>query len=419
MAVKAIRLNSRIRKVALLLTGAFLLLAAFFVLKWQIASAAVATVEQKELAEVLIKLAPDDPQIHLRLAHLLEKSFKQEDIERAIHHYKRTVELSPYDYRFWLALGLAIERNQGSAEAEKFLKRAVELAPNYAQVHWILGNNFLRQRKRDEALQEIKTAIEANNAIAEGAMATVWQVLDGDLDTILEKIGDSGSVRAALSLVLAREKRLDEAFLIWSTLSDQEKRDVFRGASDKLLDFFYQEKRFHLILKAQRDLGISDANFDSIKNGGFEESIVDRDKIFDWRVSDGFLPQIGISRNQKYSGEQSLLMIFDSPTQKDLRFIEQTVAVFPNSEYTLKLFVRSDLESQNSVRWDIIDAVEGKILGQTEFLPKKSDWMLIKAKFKTSDKTEAITIRLSYPSCLMLGCPVLGKIWFDDFTLEK
>lgn len=418
MAVRIIKLDSGAKRAIPILVTLFVLLATFFVLKWFIADAAVGNASQKEVAEVLVYLAPDNPITHNALALILEKSFMEEDLKSSLFHHKRAVELSPYDYRFWLDLGMATDKYADPAEAESYLRKAVELAPHYARAHWALGNNLLRQGKTEEAINEIKQAVEADKQISVAAVAVLWQFLNGDYQKVLTYVGDSSAVRLALSSVLARDGREEEAFLVWNELNLTEKKES--ELSKELLNHFLSKRKFHIALKILKQMGDQESDFEKIRNPSFEEVIKTKgENIFDWRITNGLSPQIGINRDQKINGEQSLFMFFDGTERDNLRFIEQTIAVSPNSEYKLKFFFRTNLKSQNTMFWQIIDANTDKILGRTDYLMANTDWTLMEASFKTEDKTEAITIRLAYQPCPSLHCSISGKVWFDDFRLEK
>mgnify|MGYP001772881278 CR=1 FL=1 len=418
MAVRIIKLDSGAKRAIPILVTVCVLLATFFALKWFIADAAVGNVSQRDVAEVLVYLAPDNPITHNALALILEKSFMEEDLKLSLFHHKRAVELSPYDYRFWLNLGVATDKYADSAEAELYLRKAVELAPHYARTRWALGNNLLRQGKTEEAINEIKRAVEADEQISAAAVAVLWQFLNGDYQKILIYIGDSSEVRLALSSVLAKDGKDEEAFLVWNELSLTEKRAS--DLSKELLNHFISKRKFHIALKMLKQMRDQELDFEKIKNPSFEEVIKTKnDNIFDWRITDGLSPQVGINRDQKIDGEQSLFIFFDGNERDNLRFIEQTIAVSPNTEYKLKFFFRTNLKSQNTMFWQIIDANTDKIMGRTDYLMANTDWTSMEASFKTEDKTEAITIRLAYQPCPSLHCSISGKVWFDDFRLEK
>ena len=219
MSIKSIPLNSLTRHVVLPLAALVCLLLVFFALKWYLANMISARAEQKELAELAVDLAPNDPQSFYAQAVLDEKSFLPEDLPKSLAAFEKAAALSPNDYRLWFALGRARERGGDAEGAEAALRKALELAPHYAQVQWTLGNVLLRRGKTDQAFAEIRKAVESDAAFANPAISIAWQIFDGDPAQVLQAVGDSSPAKSALSSFLAKQKRFDEAFRIWNTLS--------------------------------------------------------------------------------------------------------------------------------------------------------------------------------------------------------
>ena len=178
--------------------GAVCLLAAWSFSKWGMASSASVRAERAEIAQFLTELAPDDPQTHYAAAVLLEKSFEPSDIERSLQELEIATGLAPENYLYWLDLGRARERAGDPEGAERALRRALHLAPNYSRVQWALGNALLRQGRVDEAFQEITKAVSSDPAsFASPAAVTAWQFFGGDVGRIRQFSGSSALFDAA------------------------------------------------------------------------------------------------------------------------------------------------------------------------------------------------------------------------------
>ncbi|HKZ02496.1 MAG TPA: tetratricopeptide repeat protein, partial [Pyrinomonadaceae bacterium] len=115
-----------------------------------------------DLARMAVSLAPDDPLTHWRLADFTERKLPIDEIGAAIQEYEVAVSLSPFDYRYWMALGRALEQAGEMERGERALRRAVELAPSYSYPRWYLGNLLLRNERYDEAFHELRQASEAD-----------------------------------------------------------------------------------------------------------------------------------------------------------------------------------------------------------------------------------------------------------------
>lgn len=82
--------------------------------------------------------------------------------ERALTHLTRSLELGYAerdDAQIWLRLGRLSARTQGSAAAEPFFRRAVQLAPEQADARQQHGLNFLLLGRIDDAKRELTAAV--------------------------------------------------------------------------------------------------------------------------------------------------------------------------------------------------------------------------------------------------------------------
>lgn len=427
MSLKSIQLNSAIRSFVLPAFVLVCLLLVYFVVKWCLANTVAANADQKELAQIAADWAPSDPLPHYALAVWDEKSFLPEDFTKAIGEYEKAVALSPNDYRRWFALGRARERNGDAEGAETALRRTLELAPNYAHVQWALGNVLLRRGKTDEGFTEIRKAVAGEASFAAPAISIAWQIYEGNAAEIVKAVGDSTPAKAALSVTMAKEKLYDEAFNAWNSLPDADKSETYRQQSTDLLNSLLQAKKFRRALEVQAQINPPDREkpvIEKITNPGFESNVVTTGAgTFEWQIADGTQPLISVDEKQKRGGNRSLVIVFNSPNGQDFRAVQQTIAVEPGKTYKFTVFSRSELKASGSVKWEILDAAEatsGKILASTEAAQSNaSDWSQMTAVFTAPAGTEAVTIRLARAACTSAVCPLSGKIWFDDFSLES
>lgn len=422
MAVKSVKIESLLHRAALIAAAVLCVTGAYFFAKWGLANTASMRTDLKEIAEFTTELAPADPQTHYAAAVLLEKSFLPEDFEKSLAEYEKATALAPHNYLFWLALGKARERSGDAEGAEKALRKALELAPNYAQVQWALGNTLLRRGKTDEAFAEIRKAVAGDAKFTDPAVSTAWQIFGGDTGRIKQVIGDSERIRVALAVFLAKQKRFDEAFEIWNALPAAEKQNDFKTSGEELYNLFVAAKKFRGAQQIFVHIGGAETEkiaVGKITNRGFEEDVAMQNApLFDWNIADAAEPQIGLSDAQKHGGSRSLMLIFNSADGKAFRQITQTVAVEANRAYEFSVFYKADLKAFGTLRWEIADASDGKVLAATENVAAATDWTNLKAKFTTPETAEAVVIRLARAGCTSAVCPITGKIWFDDFDLN-
>ncbi len=422
MAVKSFPLNSLAARAGLLAAGLCCLIFLFFAMCWYFGNSIASRAVNKEVAAFAADLAPNDPQTHYALAIFDEKTFLPEDLQKSLTEYEQSAALAPNDYRVWLTLGRAREQNGDGAGAERALRRSLKLAPHYAQVQWTLGNVLLRQGKTDEAFAELRQAAEGDEKYTTPTVSIAGQIYDGNVNEIRRVTGNSNRINFALAIFLANQKKFDEAFEVWNSLPAEEKRTAFKESGEQFFGALLNAGKFRSALEVRNQ--ISDPNtaapaLEKISNSGFESDInAAQAGIFQWQIADGTLPQVGFDNTQKYSGNRSLVIIFNSLDGREFRQVSQTIAVQPSKKYELDFYYKSALKTASTLKWEIADVSGGKVLAATEATAKDTDWTNMKTEFTTLENTEAVTLRLVRDNCQSSICPIAGKVWFDDFSLN-
>ncbi len=420
MAIKSIKLNTTTLRLIVPVLAIICVISAFVFAKWYFAQTIASRSIYKEISEFSIELAPSDPQTHFSSAVLHEKTFLPDDLTKSLAEYEQAVALSPADFLLWFELGKARERNGDMPRAEAALRKALELAPNYSQVQWTLGNFLLREGKSDEAFAEIRKAAEGDKNFANPAILGAWQLFQGDAAQIKKYVGDSVNLKAALATTLAKEKRFDDALEVWKSLPETARKVDFRSNSDEIYQKMIEAKKYRAALQIYSQINESDDKkfvLGQITNGGFERDTPKTPSVFEWQIAEGVEPQIGVDNTQKHGGSISLKLIFNTSEGKAFRSIMQSVAVEANKRYVFETFYRSELKTGTTVKWEIVNTSDGKVLAATEPIAENADWMSLKTEFVAPAETEAVTIRLVRVACNATLCPISGKLWFDDFSL--
>jgi tetratricopeptide (TPR) repeat protein len=423
MATKSIKLNTTALRVLVLALAVLCAIFAYVFAKWFFANTIAARSIYKEVAEFSVELAPADPQTHFASAVLHEKTFPPADLPVSLAEFEQAAALSPYDYRFWFELGRARERSGDTAGAEKAFRKALELAPNYSQIQWGLGNFLLRQGNEGEAFAFIRKAAESDKTFAGPAITSAWQLFQGDMARMKSFAGESVNLKAALALLLAREKRFDEASTVWTSLPENLRMTDFKANGDEIYQKMLEARKYRAAVQIFSDIAESDEKkftLGKVTNGGFEANINPQNKgVFEWQIGEGVEPQVFVDKTQKHGGEISLITILNNKDGKAFRTISQTVAVEANKRYVFETFYKSELKTAATFRWEIVDAADNnKILASTEAIAANADWTSLKTEFVAPEATEAVTIRLARVACGATLCPISGKLWFDDFSLN-
>ncbi len=421
MQTRTIEINSGWRKGLLAGACAFGIAAAVLFSKWAFGHAVAVNATELEVTALGVDLAPSDPRAHYAYGEQLEKTFLPGDQSKAFNELASATALSPHNYVYWLALARSQEQSGNVDAAESALRKAQQLAPNYARVQWALGNLLLRQDREQEAFTEIKKAAAADANFAGPAAAVAWQVYKGAVPAIHEAVGESPEINASIAVLLAGDKRFREAMDFWRRVSGSAgsagpQKEAGAALYKKLID----GGAYRSAIEVANNVGIfssGEAVAGTISNGGFEsplQSQTEGANFFSWLISDGVFPRIGQNEDQKRSGNYSLLVSFGQGSVGS-RQISQKVGVASGKQYDLQGYYLSQIDAPIRFRCNVVTA-SGDQLGGMD-LPASKEWKAIAIPFTVPDDVEGVEIRIAPEGCNAGGCSASGNIWFDDFSL--
>lgn len=419
MALVIIKFERKFLRPMIAASVVLCLIGGWYFAKWNFANAVSMRADTREIADLGVEMAPGDPQTHFAAAVVYEKTFDPGDLTRSLNEYETVAALSPNNYISWLELGRARERNGDAPGAETAFLRALDLAPNYADVQWAYGNLLIRQGRHAEGLAQIRVAYVAKPEYVNPAAITAMTLFDGDAAKARDALGGTPDLNAALAALELSSKRYGEAVASWDLIPADEKLSKFKAAGETLSGRLADARQFRLASHIINTIWDGDGPVTgSILNGGFESQIKLNDaRLFDWQISPGAEPQIGLNDEQKHGGGYSLFMKFNTMQAADFRSFSQTVAVEPGKAYSLEGFYRANLKG--TIAWEIVDAAAGKSLAKSMAINGASDWTAFRINFTTPADVDGVIIRLIRDGCASPVCPISGKVWFDDFTLGR
>ena len=79
-----------------------------------------------------------------------------------------------------------LENTNHDAEAIEAIKRALNIYPNYAEAHFLLGLIYARQKKAADAVAAFQKAISVYPNFAEARMLSAASALEAALDAAAE-----------------------------------------------------------------------------------------------------------------------------------------------------------------------------------------------------------------------------------------
>ena len=427
-SVVTISLKARGSRWLLLLPALLVMLGAWFVVRWYVGNTVAEYAPGVEaggieMARLGVRWAPADPLTHWRLGSLEDKVFSAENMAAVVHEYQLAVDLSPNDYRYWMALGHALEASGDREGGEKALRRAVDLAPAYSQPRWQFGNLLLREGKLEEAFEQLGHAAESDNQLRLQIFDLAMRVFEGNVKEIARIACVSPAARLQFALYLVTVERFDEAIGMWNTISPAD-RAAQSALGKELKTALIDKKQFRAALEVMRgtDSEASLPRPQQFWNGGFESGLTPMGaNSFDWVIDSRPQAQIAID-SHGHSGQGSLRIIFRAPGTLEKIPLSQTVIVEPGAEYRFECFVRTqDLTSVSTPILVIQDPVDNSRLGQAKPLATgSSEWQQVTFDFKTKPKHDGIIVGFFREPC---GegqiCPIFGTVWYDDFNLQR
>jgi Tetratricopeptide repeat len=399
---------------------------AFFVVRWYLGNTVAEYTNPEDngeqMAQLAVRLAPNDPLAHWRLGDFTEKNLPPDQIGVAVSEYEKATSLAPNDYRFWLTFGRALEQAGETERAEAALRRAVALAPSYAYPRWYLGNLLLRGDRLIEGLTELQKASEADSELRPQLFNMAWEVFKDDFESMKFAVGNTSEARSQFSVYLVGRGQFEQGLRLWGSIPDTEQK-AHRETADELVKSLIGAHHFHDALKVWNDV-TPDSNqqpvIDQVLDGGFESG-AGPSSAFSWHVQSLPQVQIGIDPNVGHNSSRSLRMVFQVRSKLDSLNVSQLVPVRANTQYDFECYVKTNrLESAGTLFVSISDASDGKVLANSLTVGAGStDWQRLPVEFKTGPNTEAVQLKINRASC---GddpvCPIFGTIWYDDFNLK-
>ncbi|HVE56116.1 MAG TPA: tetratricopeptide repeat protein [Pyrinomonadaceae bacterium] len=400
---------------------------AWFSISWQLGNMLAALTPSnapnaRAIAGFAYTLSPRDPITNWFKANVEKDDFIIEEQTNSVADLEQTVRYAPEDYRYWLELGRACEQIENYEKAEKAFQRAVKIAPEYSNVHWHLGNYYLRRGQETEAFPALRKSAETSAVYREQVFSVVWDYFEKDKVKLEQLAGDKPDMRAGLAKFYAAKELPEDSLRIWNTLSDEDKtrnQDIARLIAQALYD-----KRFYRSsIEFVRQLGIeTQVQAETVQNGGFELPIAAEAKeaYFGWQITRKEKIEVNTDPVRKKEGNKSLRVSFNGFTGIEVKNILQIVAVESNKKYRLSFWLKTEnLKSAGTPTLEILNANDEKLITTSAAFPSGTqDWSPVTLEFTVPPAAEAVALRFDRAYCGD-ACPLIGTFWVDDFKLEK
>jgi Flp pilus assembly protein TadD len=376
-----------------------------------------ARTNQPAAADAAATLSPGDPEGHYIRGAVLEAN---DELAKAISEYTRAVALRPDDYVLWLALAHAAELNGETDQAILAAKAAVPLAPFYAQPHWQLGNILVRAGQRDEGFKELRLAGASDPTLFPIIIDLAWQLSRGDIQLVKQAIQPQSpeSFKALADYFMKRNKTNEAIEMLRA--AGGEARPIRRQYLNELISG-KQFREAHELWAIDHG-GSAVYGLAVIVDPGFEQESDLDEPGFGWR-SESKSPSLSLSLDpdNPNEGHSSLRVEFKGDSDPGQKIVSQLVLLEPRARYQLEFAARTDnVISGGLPNIAVTDASDNVMLGQPVLLPKQTDhWQHYRIDFSSREKTAAIQISLRREGCSTSPCPIFGRLWLDNFFLQK
>jgi tetratricopeptide (TPR) repeat protein len=369
--------------------------------------------ESLEASERALGFSPQDPEAHY--AHALRLGGAGRDQE-AIREFEQAVLLRSRDYFLWQELARAREETDDRPGAIAALKQAIALAPEYAQLHWQLGNLLLRTERLDQGFAELRLASDSDALLYEAMIDLAWGLYEGDASSMLH-VGQprNNNERVSLASFLVNHERADTAMVLLrptiSILSAEDRASLTAAliATGKLSDAFE-------VWTAGAGI---DATGEKIFDGGFEGTIDFNERGFGWKPTQATgTVRLLLDTNSPHAGQRSLRLDYSGGFDPGTAVISQLIIVAPHTRYRLSFSARAeDLKSAALPLVAVKDA-DGLNVQSLPLADTTGSWREFVLEFETANAS-VITINIQRQACSSNPCPIFGRAWFDSFSLKR
>jgi hypothetical protein len=158
-----------------------------------------------------------------------------------------------------------------------------------------------------------------------------------------------------------------------------------------------------------------------MSDGSFEDGSDLEEPGFGWRSQNkasGFA--LSLDGVNPKAGKWSLAAAFNGESDPAQPVISQLVMIEPRTHYQLHFVARTEeLVSGGLPYVSVTDASTQQVLAQTAVFSTSSGWLDYTVDFTAPDNSNAIQVTLRRESCSKAPCPAFGRLWLDNFYLNR
>lgn len=365
-----------------------------------------------------VYLSPSDPKVRYARAAAL---WRKGDVAGATKEFENAVALRPRDYVSWLNLANARDTNGDREGALTAIRQAVQLAPYYAQPRWHLGKLLLDLGQYDAAFSEFRRAAESDPTLLPDIIDLAWHLHPGDASAVRRTIQPATAAsKIELTRFFIKQGELTQAVELFRETDGSD--HIRRMLLTELLKAARFSEAYDVWSRGRVATDRSSNSGAHITNNSFEQIVnATDDRGFGWvLIGQGKGVRISQDADQPFAGEQSLQLDFNGNAPEQIG--SQLALVEPHTRYRLKFASRTEELLTGGLPMVLVSEASGnrQELGRSVLLPGNNGWQHSAVDFLTGEASGAVLIIIKRTACgNSQPCPIFGRVWFDDFSLQK
>jgi tetratricopeptide (TPR) repeat protein len=374
----------------------------------------------QESLERAVRLEPDNAQGWHLLGRWEELALGEGNLERAREHYRRAAELNPYESRYWLDLANLLALTGASQEAEACVAQALRVDPNTPDTLWSAGNFWLRTAEPQRAFPYLRSALEAEPALAPALIQTAHSAVRDPEVLLREVLPPRPRFLIAYLRLLVRQQDAAASARVWRALVElgenfEGKEVLFyvnylidAGDADGAMRAWDDLKRLRQVAEAGEAGGLL-YNPDlrrEILNGGF-----------DWRVVER--PGVSVTLGEgRRGGSAALVLRFSGEDNLHFHHFFQVVPVEPNRRYRFEAWMSSEnITTESGPRLEVYDPAAGAGT-QSAGLIGSNGWQPLRVEFTAGPRSRLVRVGIVRLPSQRVESRIRGVVRAAEFSLR-
>jgi O-antigen ligase len=369
---------------------------------------------------------PAWPMFHFRLGILRRDLPDRRDLAVARRALERTVELNPYNWRYWFELGRLYESAGQLDLAETAYREALRLNPRSNDDRHRVAGFYLRRGDFRQGLILLRQALaEDDELLTPGAelllslgmspaeLGRWWPRHPAARRVLVEVLSRDPGVEAPAAAGAPRAAA-------WQDWLAAVPPPTLAGGGfyvDRLLAAGAAAEARRAWIDLAAVSGLVDEDFmarrNDLWNGGFELEL--SGAALGWKFPEAGGTRLGLAPVGKGGG---LSLILEFYGEEDFRRVRQQAVVDPATGYTLRFLARCEsLVAPGGVRLQVLDVASREVLYTSEPIADSMGWTRFEGQFETAGPQ--VLVRLAAPNDADGSRTVSGKLWLDSVALHR